>query len=335
MGWKVSAIIINTLREETNIESILKSIGYDDLEKIDDMPFDSVIYPDGNDIYIGIYKGNLIITAQELPLYFIDLESNEIEKRFIKLFPDAEICALSLNSTINHWAFSVIQNGKKVRTKAGDINSGTIIDFGQSLEEELQLLSGSRLNAKGQREYNIIDSGEFDREDQVGEEFVFEIAKRYLDERLDKDEDLFETVFWGYRSHSFAGPRLMDLTYCGVWSGHYTYGQGYRDSIKGASRNFLIQMDVVNGTLKGTSKEEDKEPATINGFIVDNFIGFVHQYPVKYSFNEKGESVADSAKPGSRIYYSGLFDQTTNSFRGIWRIEGRNNWGEWAMKKKV
>src|SRR5258706_13191692 len=146
MGWKVSAIIINALLEETNIESIIKSIGYGDLEKIGDIPFDSAIYPEGNDIYIGIYKGNLIIAAQELPLYLIDHESNEIEKRFIKLFPDTEICALSLNSTINHCAFSVIQNGKRVRTKAGDIDSGTVIDLGQPLEEELQLLSGSRLN---------------------------------------------------------------------------------------------------------------------------------------------------------------------------------------------
>lgn len=333
MGWKASAIIINTLPEEVDIEAIIRSLGYNDLEKINDISFDSAIYPAEGEIYTGVYKGNLIITAQELPLYFLDVDSNEIEKRLIRLFPDGEICALSLNNTINHWAFSVVQNGKKLRAKAGDMNSGTIVDSGQPLVEELELLAGSRLNQNGQREYNVTPDGEFDREDQLGEEFVFELSKRYLVERLDEDDELFETTFWGYRYKSFSGPSLIDLAFCGEWSGSYTYGQGYKESIKGKSTGFLIQMKAENGSLKGTSKEEGKEAATINGFIIDNFINFVHQYPIKYSFNEKGEVVVDSTKLGSRIYYTGLFDQMTNSFKGIWRIEGRNNWGEWHMKK--
>jgi hypothetical protein len=126
---------------------------------------------------------------------------------------------------------------------------------------------------------------------------------------------------------------LTELSYCGVWSGSYTYGKGYKDSIKGTTSNFLIHMEVENSVLKGTSKEEGKEAATINGFIADNFIGFIHQYPIKYAINSKGETVADNSKRGSKVYYSGLFDQKTNSFRGIWRIEGRDNWGEWTMKK--
>ena len=53
----------------------------------------------------------------------------------------------------------------------------------------------------------------------------------------------------------------------------------------------------------------------------------IHQYPVRYTFNDKGESVADISKPGSKILYSGLFDNKTNTFRGIWHIEGKNNRG--------
>jgi hypothetical protein len=151
MGWKVSTLIINTSAEGANFEAILNSIGYNNLEKIDDVPFDSAIYPNSNDIYIAIYKGNLIITAQDLPLYFIDQEPNEIEKRVIKSFPEAEICALSLNSTVNHFAFSIIENGKKVRVKVADMNAGTVIDFGLPLEEELDLLARSRITSEGQR----------------------------------------------------------------------------------------------------------------------------------------------------------------------------------------
>ncbi len=333
MGWKVSAVIINTIDEEVNFEKIINAIGFNNLGKIDELPFDSAIYPDRGNIYIGVYKGNLILTAQDLPLYFISEETNQIEKRFATLFPDAEVCALSLDSTVNHWAFSVSQKGKKIRAKAGDMNAGTIIDLGQPLSEEAHFLSFSRRNSEGQREYDLANSGEFVREDQVGENIVFEIAKRYTGKNLDEDDELFDTMLWGYKSLSFSGPGLADLIYCGEWSGFYTYGQGYRDSIKGTTSNFSIEIEAENGTIKGTSKEEDKETAIINGFIVDEFIGFVHQYPNKYSFNSEGESTSDPALPGSKVFYTGLFDQQTSSFRGIWRINGRNNWGEWFMKK--
>ena len=99
MGWKASAIIVNTLSEEADIEAIIRSIGYNDLEKINDIPFDSAIYPNESEIYIGVYKGNLIITAQELPLYFLDEESNENEEmqsrvnRARTTLPDCEQCS--------------------------------------------------------------------------------------------------------------------------------------------------------------------------------------------------------------------------------------------------
>ena len=318
-----------------DFEGILRRIGFTGLEKMEDSPLDSAIYPETGIVFIGYYKGNLFITAQQLPLYLVDPETNAIGRRIIETFPDDEICAISLSGTINHWAFAVIDQGSKVRAKAGDMDNGTVLDAGQPLEEELELLSRSKMNSRGEREYYLRDGEEPLREDQVGENIIFSVVSRYTGEPLDKDEDVFEAGLFGFRYMSLTGPQPGEMIFFGEWRGSYTYGEGYRESIKGRTVDFVIEMEVENGNLKGVSREENKEPATINGFIFDDFIGFVHQYPVKYSLNENGESVIDVTRTGSRVFYSGLFDDKTGRFRGIWRIEGRNNWGEWTMKKAL
>jgi hypothetical protein len=333
MGWKAFAVIVNTIDEENDFEEILGAIGYRELEKIDDLSVDGAIYPGKNTVYIGLYRGNLIITALDLPLYFIDKRTNEIERRVVGLFRDTEICALSLQSVTNHWAFTVIDRGKKIRIKAGNIDQGTVFDIGEPLEQELELLSKSKLNGAGQREYFLENSKQPYEEHQVGENFVFELFKRYTGKRLDDDDELENNLLFGYRFGRFSGPSLYDLGFCGDWAGQSTYGEGYKDIIKGRQETFVLSLELENGQISGVSKDGDKEPATIHGFLFEDFIGFIHQYPVRYTMNEKGETVADPSQPGQEISYSGLYDKKTNSFRGIWRIAGRNNWGEWFMKR--
>lgn len=321
------------MRAGDDFEGILRRIGFTGLEKIEDRTLDSAIYPETGEVFIGYYRGNLVITAQNLPLYLVDKETSGIQGKIIEAFPEDEICAISLSGTINHWAFAVIDQGSKVRAKAGDMDNGTVLDIGQPLEEELELLLRSEINSRGEREYYLRDGEAPLREDQVGENIIFRIVSRYTGEPLDLDDGLFEAGLFGYRFQSLTGPQLAEMNFYGEWTGNYTYGDGYRESIKGRTVDFVIEMEVENGNLKGVSREENKEAATINGFIVDDFIGFVHQYPVKYSLNENGESLVDVTKAGSRVFYTGLFDDKTGRFRGIWRIEGRNNWGEWSMKK--
>ena len=157
MGWKLSSIII---RPSSDIlyEDLLNKLGYKNLTSIDSQPFDVAMYPENDKIYLGRYKGNLIICADNLPLDFLDENLSSREQVLIDSFPKAEICALSLLSTINHFAFALIKDGKKVRIKGGDAEIGTAIDFGQPLEEEVALLSKSKTNDKGERVYFLNDS---------------------------------------------------------------------------------------------------------------------------------------------------------------------------------
>lgn len=85
--------------------------------------------------------------------------------------------------------------------RAGSANDGTFIEDGVPLEEEKDLLSKSTLNDDGKRIYVFDDSpDEVYSEDQVGENFVFSICKRYFEEELDSaDDSLFVTILSGYR----------------------------------------------------------------------------------------------------------------------------------------
>lgn len=200
MGWKASTVIINN-PTDIDKEKLLHALGYTKLTKIDDETFEVVINPDDNKVYIGEYNNNLLICDVDLPMQFFQEQLSDVEKALIKLFPDSEICSIILHSVVNLWGYAVIKNGQKIRARSGSADDGTFLEFGEPLPEETGLLSQSTVNGNGSRTY-IFESfpGESFTEDQVGENFVFEICSRYFGESLDSaDELLFETILAGYR----------------------------------------------------------------------------------------------------------------------------------------
>jgi hypothetical protein len=98
------------------------------------------------------------------------------------------------------WGYSVTVNGHKVRARAGSSDDGTFVEIGEPLEEEIELLSKSRLDENGNRIYLLDDfPDEPFNEDQVRENFVFSICKRYFGEELDTaDQLLFDTKLTGF-----------------------------------------------------------------------------------------------------------------------------------------
>jgi len=200
MGWKASTIIIHKPTQVDN-EKLLKELGFSKLTKIDDEPFEVAINPDNNKVYIGTYKDNLLISAPDIPMQFLEDNETAIEKKFKQLFPNSEICSIVLHSTVNLWGYSVTIKGKKVRARAGSADDGTFIDIGEPLEEEKELLSKSQLDENGKRIYSLDDfPDEPFNEDQVGENFVFSICKRYFGEELDSADDLLlNTTLTGFK----------------------------------------------------------------------------------------------------------------------------------------
>ncbi|HUM51644.1 MAG TPA: hypothetical protein PK431_07490 [Chitinophagales bacterium] len=200
MGWKASTIIIHKPTQIDN-EELLQELGFGNLTKIEDEPFEVAINPDENKVYIGSYKDNLLICAPDIPMQFFEDFETPTERILKEKFPNSEICSIILQSTVNLWGYSVTVNGQKIRARAGSSDDGTFVELGEPLDEEKELLSKSKLDENGNRIYLLDDfPDEPFNEDQVGENFVFSICKRYFDEELDSADDLlFDTTLTGYK----------------------------------------------------------------------------------------------------------------------------------------
>ena len=68
--------------------------------------------------------------------------------------------------------------------------TGTFIDFGNPLGQEISWLTKSKLNKE-----NDTAPEEPEAEHQFGENIVFEIFKRYTGNVFDEDDDLMDTIF--------------------------------------------------------------------------------------------------------------------------------------------
>jgi hypothetical protein len=196
MGWKASVIIIKPeLPFKGNF--IFEALGFKNIIPAAAAPFEVAIYPGDERIFAGHYKGCTLLAGETMAMNFFISEGSLLEQNLIALTGAGEICALHLHSGMNMWGYIVIRDGKRIRQRFGDADSGTVLDTGEPLEEEKELLSKATLNESGQRTYNI--GGAMYNEDQVGENFVFELFRRYTGARMDQDDALlFETVLNGY-----------------------------------------------------------------------------------------------------------------------------------------
>lgn len=198
MGWKLSMVIINT-KQDFDEKEVFDALGYSNLEKCDTEYFDSIMNPRDGKIYIGKYNGNVIICMQDLPLEAMDRNLSKAELVLSKIFPKTEIATFVLHSVVNLWGYSIVNDAKKIRVRAGSADAGTAVEYGLVLEEEKELLSKSKLNDAGERVFIFENMPEDEfMEDQVGENFVFELSAKYLGKNLSACDELFETQFEGY-----------------------------------------------------------------------------------------------------------------------------------------
>ena len=152
-------------------------------------------------IMAGIF-GNILKSIgifENIPTTFFNGLILRGERMLTSFFPDTEICALVLHSVVNFWGYSISKNNEKIRVRAGSAESGTFIEHGDVIEEEKALFAKSEIT-NGKRLFHFDDMpDEYFTDDQVGENFVFDISKRYLGEQLDADEELFETELKGFQ----------------------------------------------------------------------------------------------------------------------------------------
>jgi len=61
---------------------------------------------------------------------------------------------------------------------------------------------------------------------------------------------------------------------------------------------------------------------TVKGFIDEDHISFVKQYPCAYEFDHEGNSIVDESRRGHSVIYDGYLDEESGIWTGEWEIEG-------------
>ncbi len=198
MGFKASFIIVENAENQQDETTILNALGFPDFEYDSEVFFEECMYPRDKGIYIGYYRGNLIVCHEDLPSRFFASRVVGSEKQLTALFPDREIMAVMCHSVVNYHGYALSKNGVKLRTKQIDSES-PIQEFGERLEEENDIYATSAKDENGANFWKNYNGQNWDcTEDQLMEDFTFGVAKRLLGVKISTSEDeelSFETPF--------------------------------------------------------------------------------------------------------------------------------------------
>jgi len=107
------------------------------------------------------------------------------------------------------------------------------------------------------------------------------------------------------------------------------HGKYFAIDQNGNESPFEFRMEVElddEQSFTGTVWEEEfsgitGKGLTVKGFIDENHISFVKQYPCLYDAGENGEIIIDESKHGHEVIYDGHWNEELGSWFGEWEIE--------------
>ncbi|WP_440134207.1 hypothetical protein [Chitinophaga sancti] len=134
-------------------------------------------------LFAGEYNGCLILVEKDLPFEFLGAGLAAKARALVALFPEAEIGALLQNASVGQYGYTVIKEGKRIRTKHGS-EEEVFFEFGTPLEEEQECPDEplfeeeelEEMREDGLSEKEIREIIRFEREFRVPGKLV----KRYL-----------------------------------------------------------------------------------------------------------------------------------------------------------
>ncbi|RXK60645.1 hypothetical protein ESA94_09280 [Lacibacter luteus] len=353
MGWKGSMIIIQDPGNVRDDKKLLSALGLDNYTFSEETLLDECLYPDDNSINIGYFNNTIIICdGFQIIDDFINDVTTYKERQLISIYPESEILSIAFLSTTNFHGYSLIDKGHKVRVKAIDADNGKILDGGEFLSEEIVLYNKGFVDGNTMYwSYEDLPDDKFE-ENQLLEDFSFEVAKRLLGVRIDADEGdqlLFETPFKKYLpSNQLVSSNISSMR--GKWTGYYEYGPLYGDELYGKKVAFNLDLsDIDDGTFEGECQDlegvgSQKGFAKISGFINDNFISFTKEYVSAWMVDETSEELTDHKVLNSQLAYKGTYNSFKHEFTGEWEINSnikfpdgssseQIDYGIWSMKR--
>ncbi|MFO1093002.1 MAG: hypothetical protein U0992_06775 [Planctomycetaceae bacterium] len=212
MGWKANCILI-TNREDGRLEpeplhdtkraiELARQLGLGRVRPVVQQHNCFMVYP--KRLCIGAYEHGAVISFPVDPAKlfqhprgghpllsvgeYFDPGSKQTA-RLLNAFPAARILCLILHSAVNQFGYAVYEKRQLIRARIGDLDYGVFVDEGTMLPEEEPLFAQSIIR-DGKRVFILRDPrGEADEyvDDQVGENFVFALSRRFFGSRLDED----------------------------------------------------------------------------------------------------------------------------------------------------
>ncbi len=116
-----------------------------------------------------------------------------------------------------------------------------------------------------------------------------------------------------------------NISFSGSWTGEFVYGEEY-GNIAGEKATFMLFVDKnENNSFEGRAFDIDgtgvnNEVATVRGFLENESISFIKQYPTMLTFQEDGTLEKHKSKASPEIHYTGEYIESKKSFIGEWEM---------------
>ncbi|MCO8120195.1 hypothetical protein NHH03_00475 [Stieleria sp. TO1_6] len=196
MGWKTSIIIASQdeqpnlaydIRHDADAAARIAAALPGDFAFAGESTFEEGAYPRNGNLYVGAYGNSLLIGHMDLAGSCFNGDVPPVVSAVDAVLPRSSILALELHSVVNLYGYALFEKNRLVRGRAGSADDGVFLDVGEPLSEEQPLLDKSVVNADGEQVWVDEFDGVTEEMDHscMGEEFVFEVSRRFFGERFD------------------------------------------------------------------------------------------------------------------------------------------------------
>lgn len=119
----------------------------------------------------------------------------------------------------------------------------------------------------------------------------------------------------------------MELVYNKqIWQGIFSYRDGYHEDDQFIEVDFNLELIFNGDSFKGFSTDSEsksvfEKPADVKGFVDDEKISFVLDYPCLYYKDDHGQLVLDRESKHPEIHYLGFWDGDKHYVSGTWEMK--------------
>ena len=196
MGWKTSIVIASQTEQPSLAHNACHDADFANqvaakhpggFTFAGESTFEEGAYPRNGNLFIGAYDNALVIGHLEWPGACFKGGVPPLISEIDAILPRCTILALELHSVVNFYGYALFQNNALIRGRAGSADDGILLDVGEPRPEEKPLFERSAINSDGERVWREEFDGVVEEMDHssMGEEFVFEVSRRFLGERFD------------------------------------------------------------------------------------------------------------------------------------------------------